>query len=243
MHRVDSPVVPDIPRLQARRRIILFAGLGIAAYLIAMVWTMPAGVFLKNRQWRSGIAGTIWNGEVGIAGGTVVEWRWAPLRSITSLGFAVDWTATGADTAMGGRALIKPGRVVVENVSGSMDAGMLAALAPSLPFTCALTMQVEAPLFASGGGAAIDGTATTDPGTCTTKAGNVATAVGPLLIASEKIGTESRIRVAPATMRRQTLIDARLSEGGALSVTLTGDGARALPFIGLPAGAAIELEL
>ena len=87
-----------------------------------MIATMPASVVVKNRPWRTGVAGTVWNGEVGVAGGSKFEWHWAPLRSLTSLGFAADWTATGPDTDMGGRALAGLSSTILDKVSGSSHA-------------------------------------------------------------------------------------------------------------------------
>ena len=222
----------------------MFVLLGIAAYALAMVATMPAGVALGNRSWRTGIAGTVWNGEVGVAGGSKVEWNWAPLRSLTSLAFAADWKATGPDTDMGGRGLMRFGRTVLDQVSGSGHASLLDALQPNLPFTCDLVMQTQFDRIAIGGsGQMIDGKLTTDPGTCSPKAGGAPVPVPSLLLTAEKIGTTTRIRIAPAQQRRQTLVDATLSEDGALSLRLTPDGARVLPFVGLPAGAAIAGQL
>lgn len=218
--------------------------LGIAAYALAMVATMPAGVAFSNRPWRTGIAGTVWNGEVGIAGGSKVEWNWAPLRSLTSLAFAADWKATGPDTDLGGRGLMRFGRTVLDQVSGSAHASLLDALQPNLPFTCDLVMQTQFERIAIGGSdQMIDGKLTTDPGSCTPKAGGAPVPVPALLLTAEKIGTSTRIIIAPAAQRRQTLVDATLSEDGALSLRLTADGARLLPFIGMPPGATIAGQL
>ena len=218
--------------------------LGIAAYVLAMLATMPASVFLQNKPWRTGIAGTVWNGEVGVAGGSKFEWEWAPLRSLTSLAFAADWKASGPDTDMGGRGLVRFGRTVLDSVSGSAHASLLQALQPNLPFTCDLVMQVEFERIAVGGSnQGIDGRLNTAAGTCTPKGGGAPVPVPPLLLTAEKIGTDTRIRVTPMAQRRQTLIDATLSEDGTLSLTLTQDGARVLPFAGLPAGATIKGEL
>ncbi|WP_241527182.1 type II secretion system protein N [Sphingomonas turrisvirgatae] len=225
----------------ARRRLTVFVVLGIAAYALAMVAMMPAGVAFSNRPWRTGIAGTVWNGEVGIAGGTKVEWNWAPLRSLTSLGFAMDWKATGPDTDLGGRGLVRFGGTVLDKVSGSAHASLLQALQPNLPFTCDLVTQSEFDRIAIGGSdQMIAGKLTTDPGTCTPKGGGAAVPVPSLLLTAEKIGTTTRIRIAPATQRLQTLIEATLTEDGALTVRMTNEGARVLPFVGMPAGASIS---
>ncbi|WP_447724153.1 hypothetical protein [Sphingomonas koreensis] len=224
----------------ARRRLTVFVVLGIAAYALAMLATMPASVFLKNRPWRTGVAGTVWNGEVGIAGGTQFEWNWAPLRSLTSFAFAADWKATGPDTDMGGHGLMRFGRTVLDDVSGSAHSSVLQALQPNLPFTCDLVMQLQFAKIAIGGSdQAIDGKLTTEPGTCTPKGGGAPTAVPSLLFTAEKIGTATRIRITPAAQRRQMLMDATLGEDGALSFRMTPDGARILPFTGMPGGATI----
>lgn len=218
--------------------------LGIAAYALAMVATMPASVIVKNRPWRTGVAGTVWNGEVGVAGGSKFEWHWAPLRSLTSLAFAADWTATGPDTDMGGRALAGFSSTVLDKISGSAHATLFQALQPNLPFTCDMVMQLEFDRIAVGGSSqGIDGRLTTDAGTCTPRGGGAAVPVPPLLLVSEKIGTTTQIRLTPRAQQRQVLMTATLSEDGQLTIRMTPEGARILPFAGLPAGASIAGEL
>lgn len=238
---VGTVALPSLSGFRARRRSIAFAALGIATFAIAMVATMPASLVISNRPWRSGVGGTVWNGEVGIAGGSTLEWHWAPLRSLTSLGFAVDWTATGPDTDLGGQAIIRPGGVRLDQVAGSADATLLEALQPNLPFACDVGLQVDLPrLGTTDGSAMADGRVAIDPGTCTTRPGNLATATPAMLLTADHIGTETRIRLVPEGQRRQTLLDAILQEDGKLRFTLTGDGAAVLPFAGLPGGTTIE---
>jgi hypothetical protein len=207
-----------------------------------MVTTMPASVLVRNVPWRTGVAGTIWNGEVGVAGGSKFEWHLAPLRSLTSLGVAADWHATGPATDLGGRALVHlGGRTVFDHVTGAADSTLLQAIQPDLPFTCALTMQVEmARIAIGGGGRMLDGKVTTDPGSCRTRPNGAPQPVPGLVFTAEHVGTRTTMRIAPATQRRQTLLDAVLSEDGTLDLGLTADGARALPFVGLPGGARIQ---
>ena len=226
----------------ARRRITVFAALGIVAYALAMLVTMPASVAVKNRPWRTGVAGTVWNGEVGVAGGSKFEWRMAPLRSLTSLGFAADWKATGPDTDLGGRLLAHPGgRTVLDKVSGSADASLLQALQPDLPFTCDLTMQVEMERIAVGGGAQmLSGTATSDPGSCRPKGGGAPAPVPALILTAEHVGNRTLIRIAPMTQRRRVLVTAELAEDGTIDFGVTPDGAAMLPFLGLPGGTKIQ---
>nr|WP_213982711.1 type II secretion system protein N [Sphingomonas sp. dw_22] len=207
-----------------------------------MLATMPASVIVKNRPWRTGVAGTVWNGEVGVAGGSKLEWHMAPLRSLISLGFAADWKATGPNTDLGGRMLLHPGgRTVLDKVSGSADASLIRALQPNLPFTCDLTMQIQMERIAIGGGSQmLDGNATTDPGSCRPKGAGAASALPALILTAEHVGNRTMIRLAPMTQRRKLLLDANLDEDGTIDLGLTPEGAALLPFAGLPGGARIQ---
>jgi hypothetical protein len=197
---------------------------------------------LKNRPWRTGIAGTVWQGEVGVAGGTRLAWHMAPLRSLLSLGYAADFTATSAGGQMGGRLLVHPGgRVVIDHASGAADASLLQALQPDLPFTCDLPLQVEMKRIAAGGGATVlDGTVASDLGSCRAKRGGAATALPALILTAEHVGTRSAVRIAPATQRRRTLVSADVAEDGAVDFAVTPEGAAAMPFLGLPGGTRIQ---
>ena len=210
-----------------------------------MIVTMPASVVLGSPPWRTGIAGTVWNGEVGIAGGSKLEWRMAPLRSLTSLAFAADWKASVPDTDLGGRLLAHPsGRMVLDHVSGQADASLLQAILPNLPFTCNFAMQVEMERIAlGGGGRMMEGKVTTDPGSCRPKGAGAAAPVPALLLTAEHVGTRTTIRVSPLTQRRRTLLTAELAEDGAVDLTMTPDGAAVLPFVGLPGGARVQARM
>lgn len=210
-----------------------------------MVVTMPASIIIRNKPWRTGVSGTVWHGEVGVAGGSTLRWDFAPLRSLTSFGLAADWRATGVNTDLGGRILVRPGRWVLDAVSGSADARLIEAAWPDLGFTCDLTMQVEMKklVLGSGGGQRAEGTIVTDPGACTPARGGTTSPVEALRLTAEPIGNESRIRLTPQTQRLKTLVDASLGEDGTLSVRMTPDGAAALPFTGIPAGASIRGSL
>lgn len=202
---------------------------------------MPASLAFKNRPWRTGVAGTVWNGEVGIAGGTAIRWQWAPLRSLTSLAYAADWKATGPDTELGGRALIGLSSVTLDKVSGSATAALLEVLQPNLPFVCDMAEQIEMEKIVSGGsGQLLQGRVVTDAGSCRARAGGPATAVPSLVLTAEKTGTETRIRLAPATQRLKLLVSATLQEDGAIDIAVTRDGAEMLPFLGVPAGARLQ---
>lgn len=240
----DAPQISEISSAGARRRLILFGGIGIAAYAIAMIAKLPAGVIVEDAPWRTGVAGTLWNGEVGIAGGSRLEWQWAPLRSLTSLGFAVDWRLTGGDSDLAGRALMRSSSTLIDAMSGSANTSVLEAIQPELPFTCDMMFQADFPRIKVGGGdQMIAGKLISQPGSCRPKGGGAPTAVPALLLDAEKIGTESRLRLAPATQRRRTLMDLSLGENGAVEVRMTPEGAATLPFTGMPPGASIKGQI
>lgn len=242
---LGEPVVIRDAESVARRRIIVFVVLGIAAYVLAMLATMPASVIVRSQPWRTGVAGTVWNGEVGVAGGSKIEWHMAPLRSLTSLAFAADFKGSGPDTDFGGRMLMHlGGRTVLDNVSGAAHTSLLRALQPNLPFTCDMAMQVEIKRIAIGGSSRMmDGTLTTDPGTCRAKSGGAASAVPALILTAEHIGNTTRIRLAPMTRRRKILLEATLAESGTMDLSVTPDGAAMLPFLGVPPGIRIQGQM
>jgi hypothetical protein len=209
-----------------------------------MVATIPASILFKPRPWRAGVAGTIWNGEVGVTGGSVVRWNWSPLRSITSLGYAADFRVTGPDTDLGGRVVAGFTSKVFDKVSGSANVALLQVLKPNLPFTCAMTAQVEIERAEFGGaGQMMKGNVITDPGSCTSRIAGAATQLPSLIMTSEKIGTETRIRVAPAAQRLKRLVNGTLTENGELTVSLTPEGADMMPFVGLRAGVPVKGQM
>lgn len=202
-----------------------------------MIATIPAGAVFKNYAWRSGVSGTIWNGEVGIAGGSRAEWHFAPLRSLLNLGYAADWRLTGTNTDLAGRVVSGLGGTVLDKVSGSATASLLQAIQPNLPFTCDITAQVEIDrLVAGGSNRMMAARMVSNPGSCRPRGAGAPTQLPSLILTSQKTGNETRIRLAPATQRLKTLLTGTLSEDGALTITLTPEGAEMMPFIGLPAG-------
>lgn len=207
-----------------------------------MLVTMPASVVLKNRSWRTGVAGTVWNGEVGIAGGSKVEWHMAPLRSLTSLAYAADWKASGPNTDLGGQVLAHlGGRMVLDHVSGSADGTLLQAIQPNLPFTCDLTMQVEMERVAVGGGSQMmNGKTTSDPGSCRPKGAGAASALPALVMTADHVGTRTTIRIAPMAQQRRTLVNMILGEDGTVDLSVTPEGATMMPFLGLPGGTRLQ---
>jgi len=234
----DSSAAPA--RLRANRRSLFFAGLGFAVYLLALVATIPAGILIPLPD----ASGTIWRGAAFLAGGNRVEWRWAPLRSLIGLGFAADFTVTGVDTMLGGRALLRPGgRVMLDSVSGSADGALLATLAnPS--FACAVRMQIDIREMSLGGGdRGADGRIRAQPGVCQAFGGAAPVAVPALTLDLDRTPGVTMINLVPRGGVRTPFLVGGLEEGGRLRLIVTAEGAAALPFLSPPGGMKVETEL
>lgn len=224
-----------------RRPVLACVLLGLVLYILAMAVTIPASTVFKNRPWRTGIAGTVWNGQVGIAGASTASWQWAPLRSIANLGYAADFQVESNAGTMTGAMVAGFGGARFDNVHGMADAGLLQALLPALPFGCDMPMQVDFDHLALGGAdRAIAGHILTQPGSCRPFNNATATAVPALRVTAAPEGDTTRIRIVRAEQRTHILVDAVLANDGALSLTVTEEGAAVLPFLGIPAGARIE---
>ncbi len=235
----DQASAASFPR--GWRRIAAAAGAGLAAYLLALGWTIPAGTALPATPAIIASQGTIWRGQLTLADGSVARWRWAPLRSIASLGFAVDWTLTGAGTDLAGRARIRPATTLIEGAAGSASAALLSGLFPNLPFACTMPLTVAIDRFRIGGGTVpFLGAVRSSAGLCAPAAGGSATAVPPLELTGRPAGEGSEVLLVPIGQRRRTLADGALGADGRLSLRVTAQGAETLPFASTPGGLRLE---
>lgn len=226
------------------RRLLAFSSLGAAAYLATLVATIPAGLVAPRTE-GAVLGGTIWRGEAALAGGNRLDWSWAPLRSLVQIGFAIDWRATGPATDLAGRAMLKPGRAILDAV-GRADGALLGAIAPGLPFTCEMAMTIDLPRVALGGdGQGFSGEVRSDPGTCRTKdAGGLARPVPALIMVAKRAADRSTLAtIAPLGERRNRLVKITLGGEGRLVVGVTPGGAAVLPFISPSGGMTIETDL
>lgn len=213
-------------------------GIGVGVYLLTLLATMPARIVVP----LPGATGTVWHGSAPIDGGSRAEWRWAPLRSLFGLGFAADLTVTGPQTDLTGRALLRPGRVLIEDLRGSADGGLLSAVARPA-FACAVRMQLDLKRVAIGGGKqGADGRIRSEPGNCQ-PFGGTAVAVPALTLDVEQTPGLAVVNLAPAGERRSPFLVGGLGEDGKLRLIVTAEGATALPFLAPPGGMKIETEL
>lgn len=224
--------------LRLDRRKLTFAGVGLGAFLAALIATIPAAVVIDRDATILARAGTIWSGEVALAGGDRLSWKWAPLRSLINLGFAVDWQVTGPESDLAGRAVLG-GEVQVDTVSGRAGGGLIGAVAPYLPFRCVAPLQIE---IARASATRMEGEIRSAAGSCSPKTGGAAIAVPALLLTARPVGEDSMIVVAPAGQPQRRIVDATLADNGRMKLVITPDGARVLPFAVPPGSAGVTVE-
>lgn len=221
-----------------------FAALAVGAYLASLAWTIPAEFALPAYPGVVSTSGTLWRGEAVLANGDRLAWRWAPLRSLVGFGFATDWTATGPETDLAGRALVRPGGLLIDQASGTATGSLLAAALPDLPFLCAMRMRVDLARLKTGGATQpLLGEIQTEPGSCTPKAGGTASFVPALAFSATRAGDGSELLLVPAGQRRRTLADGAIDAKGRVNLRVTPEGAALLPFASTPGGLRLEMRL
>lgn len=241
---LDDPLASQ-PRLSPRARTaLIFTGVGGAAYLLALLATIPAAFVLPRSERVAGIGGTVWRGEVALRGGDRLRWRWAPLASLANLAFAADFAVDGAGTALAGRAVLRSRSARLDNVSGTADARLLEVAAPGLGFACAMPLRLDLAHVAIGGtGQRVVGTATSDAGACHPKGGGTAMPVPPLTFSATEAGGRSMGDIAPLAHPRQVLGRFTLTRAGHATLTVTPAGAALLPFASVAGGMTVETDL
>lgn len=229
----------DTPsRYRPSRRTLAFAGLGIGVYLATLIATLPAALVVP----LAGAGGTIWSGAAPI-GASTVNWRWSPLRSLTGLGFAVDFGLSGGVNTLVGTALLRPGRVMFSDVRGTADGALLAPLLQT-PFACNLPMTADLRRIVIGGGTRMaEGRIDTQPGSCQGPSGAAPVAVPPLRFDAIDDGDLTRLTLAPTGQPQPAYLLGTLNPDGRISLSVTAEGAAALPFLSPPGGMTIESDL
>ena len=216
------------------RRTLWLLLLGLAAYALALIASLPARLILgdpsESAVWRA-VGGTVWSGEAAMAEGHGVRWTWAPGASLLDLAFAVDWEITGPDTAVEGRASWRPSGLNLSRIEGQASGALLSALAPKLPFRCDFLMRVRIDaLAARGQRKGADGRIESSRGNCALRdAPTIATPIPPLVAVSAINVGGSSGWVVPQGEPSSRLITATMTPNGMVSVRLLPAGLALLP--------------
>ena len=221
---------PSLGRWRNRRAVTLILA-GLLAYLAGMVALIPARMIVdENENFKVG--GTIWNGEAVFASTMRAEWQFAPLTSLTHMGFAADWRLSGGGTDLAG-SLIKRGAAMrFEQVSGQADAHLLSVLAPNLPINCSFVADVRIKVLQLGGGQqGGEGSVRMSPSRCSAKAIPGPVVDVPALsgtVTPSARGTSGSLMTLAA---KQNLVELRLTRDGALSIWPTAMAVRMAPVL------------
>jgi hypothetical protein len=212
------------------RRAWPWLAIGLAAYLVTLVITLPAR-FLLSGDPRWAVAGTIWNGEAVVDGAVRVQWRWAPWRSLASLAFATDVRMTGAGTDLAGSATIGLNSTLLEGFSGAGDGGLLSAFGPPLPFACDAALNITLNRLRSAGTRSEAlGEIGSAPGTCTPLTGGQPNPV-PALVTRLQPQSDGTTRIVTTRSgQRVPLFEGRIA-AGRFHLAPTPAGIAALPFV------------
>lgn len=219
------------------RRFRLFALTGLVAYLLALIATLPARLLLERADkpgiWLA-VSGTVWNGEAALSQGHAVRWQWAPLASLANLSFSTHLEVIGADTELKGIAAWRPSGIVITDLKGNASASLVSALAPTLPFVCDFSMQVNIDRLAFGGSApGAAGEIMGSAGSCATRNSSIAasTAVPPLVgEATINVGG-SNGWIAPRGNRSEKLVSFAVTPSGETSITVSPTASALVPGI------------
>lgn len=215
--------------------------IGVLTYAVALIAAMPARAALVLTQapalW-SDVAGSAWTGQVALRDRVRLAWDADALRSIGAAALAADVAVSGPETDVNGRARLRPGSVVLENLTGVAGWPLITAVAPNLAFACDVDVRVDVDRLAFGGDRqGVEGDLATGPGVCRPTITAVSSApanLPPLVAQATRNEAASRLVLTPRDNRAERLAEATLTRTGRLSLTVLPAGSALLPggFVG-----------
>lgn len=232
---VDGPFAFQVasPDAVTRRRVRLFALLGLGAYALALIATLPAELLMKDAEEDAlvgTVTGTVWSGEASMNGGHGLKWAWSPFASLRSFSFSIDFQMSGPDTDLRGQARWRPNSFELRNVGGRSTGALISAIFPQLPLTCDFPMQVDVGKVILGeGNAAVEGEIRSDRGLCVNRGGIAGTSTMPPLLAqsaSTVAGSTGSISVVGNV--RERIASIKITPNGELSLKVLPRGAALL---------------
>jgi hypothetical protein len=226
----QTPLAALVRQVGARR----LAFLGIASFAVSLIATAPARIVLPpNGDGATAAVGTIWNGEVAIGEQTAVSWRLAPVRSILNLGVAADVAIRGGATDMTAKAVWRPGRLELKNVSGMAGSGLVNTLIEDLPIRCDLSFLVDLDkIVLAGPRSSVTGTVRSGAGLCWGDNGvDPERAAVPAMTGRAVTGaTGTSAWLVPSDRPRgERLVQMTIDRSGRLTATVLQAGALILP--------------
>ncbi|MES2861621.1 MAG: hypothetical protein V4701_09115 [Pseudomonadota bacterium] len=216
-----------------RWRVVL-AGVGAATYAVALIVMLPAEAAAPNDR---DAVGTVWDGQMALDGGFTAGWSLRPLDTIARFGLAQDVRVMGPATALDGKAMLRPGRVLVTGLDGVASARLLSAVAPGLPFTCDADLRVAIAELALKGRPAGSGEVRGLPGDCTPTGGGAPTPL-PALTGTLTSEPDATVLTLARADTRAAVLTARVSPAGAVNLTVEPGGVGVFPGV----NAAVSLD-
>jgi len=212
---------------------VMLAGVGVGAYALGLIAMAPSEMIVaRPPEGDRQAVGTVWAGERAMPGGFAAGWELMPLSSIRHLAAAERITLRGPDTAASSRVLVRPGRILIRDLDGTVSMRMLNALAPGLPFACSPMMRMEVNSLSLKGAPAGQGRIMTRPGDCAATGGPATpiTALTGTVTADEAASTVVITRAGGT----EPVLKARFQPDGTLTASVEPGGVGLLPGIGAP---------
>ena len=222
----QPPVAPH----RSRRRTLIFVVTGLIAYLIGLIALIPAKAVVDERDGLQ-VGGTIWNGQAVLGSTLRFDWQFAPVATLTRLGFGADWHLSGGGTDLAGSLTSRGAVLRFDKVSGQADGTLLSALAPRLPFTCRFIADVAMERIVLGGSAQEAlGNFRTSPANCALRAIAAPPVELPAMRADVTPGARGSSGALMTAAGQLHLIELRLAPTGALSIWSTSNAVQRVPF-------------
>ena len=194
---------------------------GAAAFVIAMIATLPASLFAGSLKLGvASVAGTAWSGEALLRGGDLVTWRLDPVGSILSFGASAEIAVTGGNTNLTGTLLARPGAATLSNINGVAGWTLVKTAWPELDLSCDIAIRVKNATATLGDRAPVlSGEAAGSEGTCIDGSGKQFAAPATQARAETRDGL-SEIRIALADDPSGLLADMSIASSGDIRATL-----------------------
>ena len=215
-----------------RWRVVL-AGVGVGAYALGLIAMAPSEIIVKpSSDGERQAVGTVWAGERGLPGGFGAGWTLMPFASILHLSVAERISLRGPDTEASTQVLVRPGRVLVRDLDGTVSMRMLNAVAPGLPFACSPILRMEVDSLSLRGAPTGAGRITSGPGECAANG----LGVTPLAALTGTVAADEGASTVVFTRAGGTepVLKARIQPDGTLTASVEPGGVGLLPGIGAP---------